>query len=355
VRLRLDAATAPELHAQVDAEEVQRHLLLIEDLCRTGWTALRLAPPREFASLGERNPQLELVHFDALAAWAGYTPRSLQWQAQWLRHLQAHWMHEGHPAPQDVAALIEYLARNPLLALQDLPFDEATLSLARLRALCASGRRMPLREASALAFQGRSKLLDNRDELLRLLGASTGQLLEPPIQLLLAVPQRFDHALFVENLVTFERMADVRKAEWGHSLLVFAAGFRGSARRLRTREGCRLYFRNAAPADGAAAPIEDWLFDGAELPVFFFGDLDYAGMQILSSFRSVFPGAQAWAPGYARLATILQRGGGHRSGMADKESQVDPGSTGCALADKELLALMRQCGRFVDQEAFAVD
>jgi hypothetical protein len=365
-RLKLDLREAPELHDQIDAEAQQRHLWLLEDLCRTGWTALRLAPAREFATVADRNPQLELLQFDALAAWAGYTPQAQRWQAQWLRHLESCWP----PAGRD--ELREYLARNPLVALHDMPLADATRSLEVLQATCASGRRLPLREASALAFQGRSKILDNREELLRVLGAAPGQFSEPPIQLLVQAPERIDGVLFVENLVTFERMADRRAAAWATSLLVYAAGFRGSARRLRSRESCRLYLRAnpLAVPDQRVRPdlvegltsqfaaslrtVEDWLFGSAELPVFFFGDLDFAGMQILASLRAVFDGAHAWQPGYAQLAAILESGGGHAPEQASKELQSDPGNTGCLFADGHLLPLMRRQGRFVDQEAFGV-
>jgi hypothetical protein len=97
--------------------------------------------------------------------------------------------------------------------------------------------------------------------------------------------------------------------------------------------------------------VERWLFGPSQLPVFFFGDLDYAGMQILGSLRTVFPGAAAWRPGYERLADVLMQGGGHAPAQAAKELQTDPGNTGCAFADGELLPLIRRHGRFVDQEA----
>lgn len=348
-RLKLDRREAPELHDAVDAEAQQRHLWLLEDLCRTGWTALRLAPAREFATVADRNPQLELVDFDALAAWAGYTPQAQRWQAQWLRHLEAAW-----PAAQR-DALLDYLARNPLLALQDMPLAESTRSLEVLRTACESGRCMPLREASALAFQGRSKVLDSREELLRVLGAAPGQFSDAPIQLLMQAPPRIDDVLFVENMVTFERMADHQTGSlWQMSLLVYAAGFRGSARRLRSRESCRVYLRASAQCAAQLLVVEDWLFGATALPVYFFGDLDFAGMQILANLRAVFPGAQAWKSGYALLAAILERDGGHAPEQASKEMQSDPGSTGCVFADEQLLPLMRQQGRFVDQEAFSL-
>lgn len=353
VRLKLDRREAPELHAQVDAEELQRHLLLIEDLCRTGWVVLRLAPPREFAGLADRNPQLELVDFDALAEWAGYTPQALRWQAQWLRHLEERWSRGDAQAPPQVRELLDYLARNPLLSLQEVPLAEATRSLEELLGLCVSGRKLPLREASALAFQGRSKVLDNREELLRLLGAQPGQFQEAPIQLLVDVPSAPGDALFVENLVTFERMADARRPAWERSVLVYAAGFRGSARRLRTRDGCRLYLRAAAGRVVDVRVVEDWLFGASELPVFFFGDLDYAGMQILASLRAVFGDALAWTPGYAHLLRLLEAGGGHAPELAAKSLQADPGQTGCDYADGTLLPALRREGRFVDQEVFS--
>lgn len=360
VRLNLDRGEAQELHNQTDVEAQQRLVLLIEELGETQWVSLRLAPPREFAGFVDRNPQLELLDFDALAAWAGYTPQVQRWQRQWLEHLAAHWSEPGSTPPPQPRALLDYLARNPLLALQDLPMLEATRSLDALHALCASDLELPLREVSAQVFQGRSKVLDNREELLRLLGAAPAQFPEAPIQLLLDIPAAFDEALFIENLVTYEHMADLRAPAWRRSLLVYAAGFKGSARRLRSRHGCRLYVR-ASPPSGNVEPsarveglraVEDWVFGSSNLPVRFFGDLDYAGMQILGSLRGVFADAQAWTHGYDALADALVRGGGHAPGLAGKELQADPGRTGCAYADQRLLPLMRLHGRFMDQELF---
>lgn len=354
VRLPLDRKAAPELHTAAHADEIQLLGMQLDELCAMGWTALRLDPPRAFASLLDRKPRLELLDFDALAAWAGYTPQARRWRQQWRAHVSAHWAAHPSQAPADPAGVLDHLARSPLIPLEQLPLEEATRSLVRLTMLCRSGLSMALREASARAFQGRSKVLDHREELLRLLGAVADQFTEAPIQLLLApanVGAAFTDVLFIENLITFEHMADARSPAWERSLLVYAAGFRGSARRLRSRAGCRLYLR--APASAAALPaIESWLFAPFEdtLPVHFFGDLDYAGMQILASLREVFPQASAWQPGYARLANLLRAGEGHAPQWAAKAQQTDPGATGCRYADEELLPLLRSQGRFVDQE-----
>ncbi|MDM0082364.1 DUF2220 family protein [Variovorax sp. J31P179] len=358
VRLSLDRRSAPELYAQADAEILQLWLMLLEDLCVTGWVAMRLNPPRDFAGFTDRNPRLELQDFEALSAWAGYTPQARRWQRQWLDHLAAHWAKPSSEVPTDPHAVLDYLARSPLTPVEGLPLEEATRSLDALRALCLSKRPMRLREASAQVFQGRSKVLDSREELLRLMGAAPGQFSEAPIQLLVALPEGtpvFEEVLFIENLVSFERMADRRGPEWARSLLVYAAGFKGSARRLRMRESCRLYVRASTPPPLTLREIEAWLFENGDCPVCFFGDLDFAGMQILASLREVFPNAQAWVRGYDALAHALAHGGGHAPDQAGKELQIDPGRTGCSHADEHLLPLMRQSGRFLDQEAFDLE
>lgn len=361
VRLPLDRKTAPELHAAANADQLQLLIMMLDDLCETGWVGLQIEPQRAFASFTDRKPRLELRNFDALAAWAAYTPQALRWQRQWLEHLARQWAASpatpGAIAPNDPRAVLDYLVRNPMPLLEGLSLDEATRSLSALIGLCRSGRSMALREASARVFQGRSKLLDSRDELLRLLGADPGQLFEPPIQLLLALPGDggFTDVLFVENLVTFEHMADARAAIWDRSLLVYAAGFRGSARRLRSRAGSRLYLRMPSSANADLSTVESWLFGAADVPVGFFGDLDFAGMQILASLRDVFPCATAWQPGYRVLARLLAQGDGHLPEQASKGQQIDPGETGCPYADQELLPAMRRRGRFIDQEAFDAD
>jgi hypothetical protein len=356
-RLRLDAHELPELHGQVDADVVRRVEMLLRELAGTGWVRLDLGPARAFAGFADRNPRLALVDFDALARWAGHQPLADRWQHRLVAHLQRQWPDDGDGTGQ---ALVDYLGRNPLPALATVPADEAMRCLYALRELCRSGVAMPLREASARVFHGHSKVLDARDELLRLMGASRGQFWEVPVQLLVDVPPAIEEALFVENLVTFERMADTRRPAWRHSLLVYAAGFKGSARRLRHREGCRVYLR-AGHGDALAlephasaglAAVGDWLFDRAEMPVRFFGDFDFAGMQILASLREVFPDAGAWQPGYSELSGIVASGGGHAPEAANKGGQVDPGRTGCPYADEVLLEQLRAFGRFVDQEAF---
>lgn len=353
VRLRLDEKTVPDLFGLYDGEAIRVHQLLIEELARTGWIKLHLSPEREFSGFLERTPMLELVDFAGLAAWASFQSRKDNWDRQLLAYLRR--VPDAELAGRR-DTLIEYLSRNPLSALQGLSHDDALACIKHLTALCGSTISLPLRELSALIFHGRSKVLDNRVELLKVLGAEDGQFYEAPVQLLVAAPRDFTHVVFVENLVTFERMADVDDPRWCGAALVFASGFKGSARRLRSRRGSSIYVRTKDESDESSVrgAVAGWLYGERDFPVSFFGDLDFAGMDILKSLRDVFPEAGAWLPGYQYLAQVLCMRDGHFPEMADKDGQIGGTITGCNFSDAVLMPLMSQTGRFVDQEAFVV-
>lgn len=350
VRLKLDRVAAPELHQATDGDSLKLYEMLLGELTAVGWVRLHLSKSREFQSFQDRSPVLELLDFNGLADWAGYESRHAAWDRQFLAYLRA--TPPGTLGPEH-GAVLNYLGRSPLWALEGLEFSEGLACLRSLQALCASGESLPLREASARVFQGRSKVLDSRNELLRLLGGRADQFSEVPVQLLLAMPEEFDHVVFVENAVTFERMADLRRPTWDRALLVFAAGFRGSARRLRSPEGSRLYFRDGSSVRiNLWAAAKEWLYGHKELPVYFFGDLDFSGLQILVGLREGFSNAQAWVPGYEALVALLEQGQGHAPDAAEKEGQLEPQSGGCAYGDQVLLPLLQRTGKFVDQEAW---
>nr|WP_251011071.1 DUF2220 family protein [Variovorax paradoxus] len=346
--MKLDAKVLPELYGVAGPNEVGRIELLLEGLTASGWVRLRLNKPRAFQTFTDRNPALELFDFEALATWCGFVPKGEAWNRRFVEHLRDSDSFEVADKP----ALLDYLLRSPLTALNHLEFSDAERCLSNLRAMCASGRATYLREASALSFHGRSKVLDAREELLRLLGATDGQLTEGPIQLLCSVPVGgFEDVLFVENLITFERMCDGRGSAWASTALVFASGFKSGARRVRQPAGSRLYFREHVAGCDA---FGDWLYGAGAQPVSFFGDLDYSGMQILANLRVAFPICTGWEPGYRALLAMLKTGCGHAPYQADKAGQVDPGSTGCRFADCELLPAMRSLNLFVDQEAWSM-
>ena len=88
-----------------------------------------------------------------------------------------------------------------------------------------------------------------------------------------------------------------------------------------------------------ASRFDAWWYDGETGfgPAWFWGDLDFAGMQILKSLRSRFENLEAWPVGYEPPRAQLEVGGGHGTRANDSKGQIDPILTGCAYADSELL------------------
>jgi hypothetical protein len=170
---------------------------------------------------------------------------------------------------------------------------------------------------------------------------------EQPIVLnvhLATVPAAF---LFVENHVAFERLK--RRSDPPDLALIFSSGFRGAAARLRKPNGCSVYYSRTSGQE-AIAVFEQALFSDTDIAVFFWGDLDYAGMSILASLRFIFPSAQTWRPGYEPMLARLTVGDGHSPSQSGKERQREIERTGCAYADSQLIPALKRFGKFVDQE-----
>ena len=135
-------------------------------------------------------------------------------------------------------------------------------------------------------------------------------------------------------------------------VLVYASGFKASAKRLRKPGGASLFYgaRGCLGASEREA-FEGWLYGERQSAAFFWGDLDWSGMRILSTLRATFGEVGAWQPGYGPMREHLVAGGGHRPEAADKRGQQPLATTGCPYADGQLLPLLDTFG-FVDQELF---
>jgi hypothetical protein len=157
--------------------------------------------------------------------------------------------------------------------------------------------------------------------------------------------------LFVENQDTYAAAAAGTPTEASEFALVYAAGFRGTAARVRNRLGAMLHYAGPGLRE-LAARFDAWWYDGGPAfgPAWFWGDLDFAGMQILKSLRSRFADLEAWSVGYEPLRVQLEVGGGHGTRADDSKGQIDPVLTGCAYADSVLLPAIRRRGR-MDQES----
>lgn len=236
----------------------------------------------------------------------------------------------------------------------DIPGRSASEIVARLD-LLETLRDEPLflREVSARLFWGSSKVLDKRSQLVAaLLGLPACPFPEIPIQLQVYLPANgFSGVLFIENITTFEQAIRTNAIRFDGLALVFASGFKGAARRIRTEDGATLFFcerGNLEPTE--RTKFLSWLRGGREMPTLFWGDLDYAGMEILRALRTPFPYAEAWQTGYGPMLRLLETGGAHNPDEAGKAAQREVLSTGCLYADTILLPAIRSTKKFVDQE-----
>jgi hypothetical protein len=208
---------------------------------------------------------------------------------------------------------------------------------------------MTLRQLSATVFWGDSKVLDERGELVAALLPHL-KILDRMLVIAVHLPERCKGVLFIENQDTYTAAAAGTPAAAVEFALIYLAGFRGTAARVRNRSGALLHY--AGPGLRELGSLFDaWWYDGGAAfgPVWFWGDLDFAGMQILKSLRSRFEDLEAWPVGYEPLRVQLGIRGGHGTRVDDSKGQIDPVLTGCAYADSVLLPAIRRRGR-IDQE-----
>jgi hypothetical protein len=202
-----------------------------------------------------------------------------------------------------------------------------------------------LRQLSTHAFWGDSKVLDDREDLITTLFPSL-ILRDRAIVVAVHLPATIAGVLFIENQDTYTHALDGEYTGTAELALVYLSGFKNTAERIREQAGARLHFSGTL---NQAAHFSEWWFgnDSNITQLFFWGDLDFAGMQMLKLLRQRFGNVQAWQPGYASMIDQVVRCGGKQS--ISESMQTDPQLTGCEYADSVLLPTIREHG-FLDQE-----
>jgi len=207
-----------------------------------------------------------------------------------------------------------------------------------------------LRQLSAACFFGLSKFLDGRERLVYSLYPEL-TLLPRPLVVNIYLPKEVGGVLFIENQDSYTCAINGVPTGVEELALIYSSGFKGSASRVRCRDGALLHLHG----DGALKwrdVFESWWFAESvcDWPVYFGGDLDFSGMMILRSIRERFGQIEAWPLGYQKMLKCLESGQGHRLDEAKKQDQTDPGITGSMFADEVLLPAIRQREVFIDQE-----
>ncbi len=209
---------------------------------------------------------------------------------------------------------------------------------------------LSLRQLSSRCFYGDSKFLDNREELIRELYPNF-YIAPRPVMVSVFIPAIVEGILFIENQDTYTNAIAGNMALCKNHILVYMAGFKGSAARVRQPDGVSLHY-HCKSNKVMQQQLEAWWFTQQtnKWPVFFWGDLDYSGMAILKALKQRFNEVCAWPPGYQLMLTLLRQQKSHQPAMTNKQAQQDPGTTGCEFSDEILLPAMRQEKKFIDQE-----
>jgi len=249
---------------------------------------------------------------------------------------------------QNVAAFpgdISVLMRRRL----SIPGHTDTETLVALTQIGRFREPITLRQLSATLFRGNSKLLDERKELVQALYPDL-QIRQRAIVVAIHLPSHIEGILFIENQDSYISACEAALPGVDHLALVYAAGFRGCAERVREPGGALLHYRGEG-YERWREHFELWWLNQQDwpMPLYFFGDLDFSGMEILGTLRRRFGNVVAWQPGYGQLLARLLSEGGHMPDAADKQLQSDPVAVGCSYADEVLLPAMRHHG-FLDQE-----
>lgn len=282
--------------------------------------------------------KVSLKCLDGLRAVAGVSAPEVPYRKQWLSAVADVFAQLG----EERCAAISRLE----LSVPGKSAKEVATALAALPG--AIGLGLSLREASARLFWADSKVLDTRQQLIStVLGKDECPFPSSPVGLNVKLCRDPQGILFIENLDTFEKLS--KRPHAFH--LVYASGFRASAKRVRNREGSTVYFREGSDYSQADSFL-GWLYkDTPAMAVHLWGDLDWAGMAILKASKEAFPGMTAWAPGYELMMETAENGLAHTLDMAGKSGQQEVERTGCSYADKVVLPFLRAKKLFVDQEA----
>jgi len=208
---------------------------------------------------------------------------------------------------------------------------------------------LTLRQLSSRCFWSDSKFLDKREELVRELYPDL-RITARPVMVNIFIPAIINGILFIENQDSYTSAVAGNPAICKNHILVYTAGFMGSASRIRQRDGVSLHYHRGS--EEAKNQLETWWFDNcpSDWPVWFWGDLDYSGMEILKVMKQRFTEINAWPLGYEPMLPLLQQHKGHLALMADRQVQRDPGVTGCEFTDNVLLPNLHQTKTFVHQE-----
>ncbi len=214
---------------------------------------------------------------------------------------------------------------------------------------------LTLRNLSARCFWGNSKFLDNKMDLIKSLYPEL-TLITRPVIVNVYLPKIIEGVLFIENQDNYTQgvkgISEIAQ-QMKNFALIFSYGNKLSAKRVRNQSGVSFHFDDNSDFTMKEKFSQFWYGETMlEWPSYFWGDLDFSGMDMLANLKQSFQSITAWQAGYQPMLDLIQQGIGHSPELMAKQRQNDPGKTGCQYADEILLPALRTSGSilFIDQE-----
>lgn len=205
-----------------------------------------------------------------------------------------------------------------------------------------------LREESARCFWGMSKVFETKEGLNRFLNLDA----MPVLLQVHAKSENSKDILFIENLETFYNCISSKNKIFENMILIYASGYKTSAKRVRKKIGSKMFFSyNSKFSDKSRDDFILWFYEenDSNLNTYFWGDLDYEGMNILSSLKKNFLNIKAWEPAYEKMFELVSDDFGHTPLMAGKEKQ-----RGIIDDDCKYTILLNEKEIFLDQECLDI-
>ncbi len=213
-----------------------------------------------------------------------------------------------------------------------------------------SAPNLTLRQVSAQAFWGDSKFLERHEQLIQMLFPGLPKsLVIRPIMLAVHLPVEVTGILLIENQDCFLQACRNQYPPMNRLAIVYSQGFKATAVRGRSRDSVLLSYVETSEPGQRQLFEKSWFGQDNRLPFYFWGDLDFAALQMIKNLRHSFPHLQAWQPGYQDMVAELANG--HPGTKAHRKGeQQDIGETGCHYADNILRPALLASGLFLDQE-----
>lgn len=316
------------------------------------WEALKLAEHDGVILLKRRRKNLELSTENVAVEFVWQAEEKVRiWLNMPLENFVVEWRDAVIKANKNFNK--DYLIEHPL-RVKGMNASETVERLGKAREhLLKSNEKYTLRQISAMFFRSDSKSLESKTEewLQEALNVSYERLQVRKVDVLVSLPDsKTETLLFIENLDTFHFLSELN-TQGGSVALVYLSGFKGTASRIRRKEGVQM-FHSGNPHKADVEEFNNIWFEGKNAKYLVWADLDYAGLSIAISLKQSFPELEWFDEAYRLMLERLFKNEGHEiEGLSSKGKQLLPDLNLLWAEGKVYYQAIRECQQFVDQES----